>query len=35
MPPKGALALLAPMMRMIGRKNLRDTTNALQAQLET
>ena len=35
MRPKGAFVLLAPMMGMIGRKNLRDTANALQAHLET
>jgi hypothetical protein len=34
MTPKGAFALLAPMMGMVGRKNLRDTANALQARLE-
>ena len=32
--PKGAFLLLAPMMGMLGRKNLRDTANALQARLE-
>jgi uncharacterized protein YndB with AHSA1/START domain len=35
MRPKGTFVLLAPMMGMIGRKNLRDTANALQAHLET
>ena len=35
MRPTGAFMLLAPMMGMIGRKNLRDTANALQAHLET
>jgi uncharacterized protein YndB with AHSA1/START domain len=35
MRPKGAFVLLAPMMGIIGRKNLRDTANALQAHLET
>jgi uncharacterized protein YndB with AHSA1/START domain len=34
MRPKGAFRLLAPMMGIIGRKNLRDTANALQAHLE-
>jgi hypothetical protein len=34
MRPKGAFLLFAPMMGMIGRKNLRDTANALQAHLE-
>lgn len=34
MTPKGAFRLLAPLMGMIGRKNLRDTANALQAHLE-
>ena len=35
MRPNGAFVLLAPMMGLIGRKNLRDTANALQAHLET
>jgi hypothetical protein len=34
MKPKGAFLLFAPMMGMIGRKNLRDTANALQTHLE-
>jgi hypothetical protein len=34
MKPKGALVLFAPMMGMLGRRNLRDTANALQACLE-
>jgi uncharacterized protein YndB with AHSA1/START domain len=34
MRPKGAFVLFAPMMGLIGRKNLRDTANALQAALE-
>ena len=34
MQPKGAFVLFAPMMGMIGRKNLRDTANALQTHLE-
>jgi uncharacterized protein YndB with AHSA1/START domain len=34
MRPKGPFVLFAPMMGMIGRKNLRDTANALQAHLE-
>jgi hypothetical protein len=34
MTPEGAFRMLAPMMAMIGRKNLRDTANALQAHLE-
>jgi uncharacterized protein YndB with AHSA1/START domain len=34
MRPKGAFAMLAPVMGMVGRKNLRDTANALQARLE-
>jgi hypothetical protein len=32
--PKGAFILFAPMMGLIGRKDLRDTANALQAHLE-
>jgi hypothetical protein len=32
--PKGAFLLLAPMIGLNGRKNLRDTANALQAHLE-
>ena len=32
--PKGVFLLLAPMMGLNGRKNLRDTANALQAHLE-
>jgi hypothetical protein len=32
--PKGVFILLAPMMGLIGRKDLRDTANALQAHLE-
>jgi hypothetical protein len=34
MQPKGAMLVFAPMMGVIGRKNLRDTANALQAHLE-
>jgi Polyketide cyclase / dehydrase and lipid transport len=34
MRPKGAFLLFAPMMGMIGRKNLRDTANALRAHIE-
>jgi hypothetical protein len=34
MRPRGLSKLLAPMVRTIGRKNLRDTANALQAYLE-
>jgi uncharacterized protein YndB with AHSA1/START domain len=34
MKPKGAFVLFAPMMAMIGRKNLRDTANALHARLD-
>jgi len=34
MTPKGAFRLFAPMMGMIGRKNLRDTANPLKAHLE-
>ena len=34
MRPKGAFLVFAPMMGIIGRKNLRDTANALQAHLE-
>ena len=34
MAPTGKWRLLAPVMGMIGRKNLRDTANALQAHLE-
>jgi hypothetical protein len=32
--PQGVFLLFAPMMGLIGRKDLRDTTNALQAHLE-
>ena len=32
--PKGVFLLFAPMTRLIGRKDLRDTANALQAHLE-
>ena len=34
MRPKGAFRLFAPMMGMIGRKNLRDTAKALRAYIE-
>jgi hypothetical protein len=34
MRPKGFFRLLTPMMGVIGRKNLRDTANALQVHLE-
>jgi len=34
MRPKGAFRLFAPVMGIIGRKNLRDTANALQTHLE-
>jgi len=34
MTAKGMFRLFAPMMGMIGRKNLRDTANALQTHLE-
>ena len=34
MTPKGVFKLFTPMMKMIGRKNLRDTARALQAHLE-
>jgi uncharacterized protein YndB with AHSA1/START domain len=34
MTPKGPFRLFAPIMGMIGRKNLRDTANALQIHLE-
>jgi len=34
MIPKGPFRLFAPIMGMIGRKNLRDTANALQIHLE-
>ena len=34
MRPKGLFVLFAPMMGMVGRKNLRDTANALQVRLE-
>jgi uncharacterized protein YndB with AHSA1/START domain len=34
MRPKGPFVLFAPVMGMIGRKNLRDTAHALQAHLE-
>jgi uncharacterized protein YndB with AHSA1/START domain len=32
--PKGAFKLLTPMIVMVGRRNLRDTANALQRHLE-
>jgi hypothetical protein len=32
--PKGVFLLFAPMMGLVGRKDLRDTANALQAHLE-
>jgi hypothetical protein len=32
--PKGVFLLFAPMMGLMGRKDLRDTANALQAHLE-
>ncbi len=35
MRPKGLFRLFAPMMGMIGRKNLRDTADALQRHLES
>jgi uncharacterized protein YndB with AHSA1/START domain len=35
MIPKGLFRLFAPMMGMIGRKNLRDTADALQRHLES
>ena len=34
MRPKGLFVLLAPVMGMIGRKNLKDTANALQEHFE-
>jgi uncharacterized protein YndB with AHSA1/START domain len=34
MRPKGAFVLLAPMMGAIGRKNLKDTSRALQTHVE-
>ena len=34
MRPKGAMRMFAPMMGVIGRKNLRDTASALTAHLE-
>jgi uncharacterized protein YndB with AHSA1/START domain len=34
MTPRGFFRLLAPLMGMVGRRNLRDTANALQAHLE-
>jgi uncharacterized protein YndB with AHSA1/START domain len=34
MRPKGAFLVFAPLMGIIGRKNLKDTANALQAHLE-
>jgi hypothetical protein len=34
MRPKGAFRLFTPMMGITGRKNLRDTANALRAYLE-
>jgi uncharacterized protein YndB with AHSA1/START domain len=35
MTPKGAFRLFAPLMGVIGRKNLRDTAHALQTHLES
>jgi uncharacterized protein YndB with AHSA1/START domain len=35
MNPRGVFRLFAPMMGMMGRKNLRDTANALKAHLES
>lgn len=32
--PKGALIFMTPVMGLIGRKNLKDTANALRAHLE-
>jgi uncharacterized protein YndB with AHSA1/START domain len=32
--PKGALAVMAPIMGLIGRKNLKDTAEALRTHLE-
>ena len=34
MRPKGVFVLFTPMMGIIGRKNLKDTANALQAHIE-
>jgi uncharacterized protein YndB with AHSA1/START domain len=34
MHPKGLFVLFTPMMGLIGRKNLKDTANALQAHIE-
>jgi hypothetical protein len=34
MHPKGLFVLFTPMMGMMGRKNLKDTANALQAYIE-
>jgi len=34
MTPRGAFRLMAPLMALIGRKNLSDTARALQAHLE-
>jgi hypothetical protein len=34
MKPNGVFRLFAPMMGIIGRKNLRDTANALQQYVE-
>jgi hypothetical protein len=35
MTAKGAFKLFAPLMGMVGRKNLRDTANALQRYIES
>jgi uncharacterized protein YndB with AHSA1/START domain len=35
MTPKGAFRLFGPIIGIIGRKNLRDTANALKARLES
>ena len=34
MTAKGAFKLFAPLMGMVGRRNLRDTANALQRYIE-
>jgi hypothetical protein len=34
MRPKGAFIVMAPIMGLVGRKNLKDTANALRAHLE-
>jgi hypothetical protein len=34
MIPRGPMRILSPILGMVGRKNLKDTANALKAHLE-